>query len=203
MNIIQIGCHNGNDKLSDFLKINKKHLSKTLLVDASPSALSMAKEFYKDFNTVEFSNFAVVNSDETEVEIFYPVDEANMSYSYCSVLQSHVEAHKNFEGIKTPQEIKKEIVPATRVNNLLKYFNDEYIDRLYLDIEGLDCLIINDIDFNKYDIGYIRFEHIHSEKTFSSNGPNLKKTVNFLNQFGYTILADQSCKEDLIALKNI
>tara|TARA_R110002020_G_scaffold466760_1_gene689695 strand:+ start:379 stop:990 length:612 start_codon:yes stop_codon:yes gene_type:complete len=203
MNIIQIGCHNGNDKVSEFLEINKKYLSRILLVDASPSALSLAKEFYKDFSKVEFLNFAVIDSEETEIEIFYPVNENNMSYSYCSVLESHVKAHKKFEGIKTPQEIKKQIVPATRINNLLKYFNGERIDRLYLDIEGLDCSIINDIDFNKYHIGYIRFEHIHSENTFSSNGPVLQKTLNKLYEFGYVVLPDPNCKEDLIALKNI
>jgi len=203
MNIIQIGCYNGGDKVSEFLKINKKHLSSVLLVDASSSALSEAKEFYKDFDEIKFRNVAVIDSDETEIEIFSPVDENNMSYSYCSVLESHVKAHKYIEGSKTPQEIKKQTVPATRINNLLKYFNDEYIERLYLDVEGLDCLILNDIDFDKYDIGYIRFEHAHSEGAFSCNGPNLEKTLDLLCKYGYSILPDPNAKEDLIAIKNI
>ena len=200
MNIIQIGCHDGNDKVSSFLDANKKYLTKILLIDASPSALSLAKEFYKDFKKIEFLNFAVIDTNDTEIEIFYPLDQNEVSYSYCSVLKSHVKSHKEFEGDKTPQEIKTQKIPATRVDNLLKHFYNEYIDRLYLD--GLDCSIINDIDLHKYDIGYIRFEHAHSEGAFKTNGPILQKTLNRLSSFGYSVVADSNCPEDLIALKN-
>ncbi len=203
MNIIQIGCHSGNDKASSFLSLNEKYLNKVLLIDASPSALSLAKIFYKDFKKVELFNFAVVDTNDTEIEIFYPVDENNVSYSYCSVLESHVKTHKDFEGENTPQQIKTHKVPATRVNKLLKHFAGEYIDRLYLDVEGLDCSIINDIDLHQYNIGHIRFEYTHSEGAFKTNGPILKKTINRLSSFGYSIIKDPNFPEDLIALKNI
>ena len=204
MNILQIGCNEGNDKVSDFISKNKKYFSKVLLVDASSSALELAKTFYKDFEGIDFRHVAVIDSDESEIDLFYPANTPNNVH--CSVIEQHVTQHKKIEGDiyqRPAEKVKKEKVPATRINNLLDYFDSQYIDRLYIDVEGLDCEIINDIDLQKYNVGYIRFEHTHSENTFSSNGPNLKKTVNFLNQFGYTILADPSCKEDLIALKNI
>jgi|TARA_R100001463_G_scaffold49448_1_gene99231 FkbM family methyltransferase len=204
MNILQIGCNEGNDKVTEFLNKNKKHLHKVLLVDASSSALELAKTFYKDFEGIDFRHVAVIDSDESEIDLFYPVNTPNNVH--CSVLEQHVTQHKEIEGDiyqRPAEKVKKEKVPATKISNLLDYFYHQYIDRLYIDVEGLDCKIIDDIDFEKYNIGYIRFEHTHSENTFKSNGPNLETTIRRLNKFGYTILADPNCHEDLIALKNI
>jgi len=204
MNILQIGCNEANDKVSEFLKFNKNYLNKVLLVDASSSALELGKDFYKDFEGIEFQNVAVVDTDENEIDLFYPENSHNSVH--CSVLESHVIRHKEVEGRiynRDAEKTKKERVPATRINHLLDYFCGEYINRLYIDVEGLDCRIINDIDLEKYNIGYIRFEYSHSENTFNSNGPNLEKTIQILSKFGYRILADPNCNEDLIALKNI
>jgi|TARA_R110000744_G_scaffold4741_4_gene16919 hypothetical protein len=203
---MQIGCHEGNDKVSSFLSANKKHLSKILLIDASSLALAKAKKFYKDGYEIFFRNVAVVNTEETEVDIFYQLNEENVPRSNCSVLQSHVESHKKIEDLQELQNSKKierQRVTSTRINNLLDYFDGEYIDRLYIDVEGLDCQIIDDINLFKYDIGYIKFEYIHSDGTFQTNGAVLKRTVNRLISFGYSIFPDPNSGEDLIALKNI
>jgi|TARA_R100000005_G_C4955435_1_gene174141 FkbM family methyltransferase len=202
MNILQIGCNEANDKVSEFLEFYKKESPKALLVDASSSALDLAREFYKDFNNIKFQHVAVVDTDEKEVDLFYPVDIPNNVH--CSLLEQHVKTHKKIEGQisnKPPMEVKKEKVPALRISALLDYFDGEPIDRLYVDVEGLDCQIINDIDLDKYKIGYIRFEHTHSEGTFESNGPTLQKTIQRLSRFDYSILGDQKCPEDLVAIK--
>ena len=202
MNILQIGCNEGNDKLSEFLKFYKKESPKTLLVDASSSALDLAREFYKDFDNIEFQHVAVVNTDDEEVDLFYPVDIPNNVH--CSLLEDHVKIHKKIEGQisnKPPMEVKKEKIRATRISALLDYFGGEPIDRLYIDVEGLDCQIINDIDLQKYKVGYIRFERTHSENTFQSNGPVLQKTTKRLLEFDYSIIADQNSHEDLVAIK--
>ncbi len=202
MNLLQIGCNEGNDKLSDFLKFYKKESPKTLLVDASSSALDLAREFYKDFDNIEFQHIAIVDTDEKEVDLFYPANSPNSVH--CSLSEGHVKTHKKIEGQladKPPVEVKKEKVPATRIGPLLDYFNGEFIDRLYIDVEGLDCQIIDDIDLDKYKVGYIRFEHTHSEGIFATNGPTLKKTTQRLLEFNYTTLLDQNCPEDLVAIK--
>jgi len=202
MNILQIGCNEANDNVSEFLKFYKPESPKALLVDASSSALDLAREFYKDFDNIEFKHSAVVDTDEQEVDLFYPVDVPNNVH--CSLLEDHVKTHKGIEGEianKPPMEVKKEKVPALRINTLLDYFDGEFIDRLYVDVEGLDCQIINDIDLDKYKIGYIRFEHTHSEGTFKTNGPTLKKTVQRLSEFNYSLLVDPKCAEDLVAIK--
>jgi len=203
MNVLQIGCNNANDKVSKFLSDNKKNISKALLVDASPSALELARKFYKDFSFIDFKNVAVVDNDKTEVDLFYPINSPESGH--CSILEEHVKTHKEIEGRRDgrdPEKVEKLKVPAVRVNNLLDYFNGEYIDRLYVDIEGLDCAIINDIDLRKYDIGYIRFEHTHSEKAFTTNGPTLKKTLLRAMDAGYTVIKDQNCEEDLVLIKD-
>lgn len=204
MNILQIGCNEANDKVSELLKFYKQESPKVLLVDASSSALDLAKEFYKDFNNIKFQHVAVVDTDEKEVDLFYPVDVPNNVH--CSLLEQHVKTHKKIEGEisnKPPMEVKKERVSALRISTLLDYFDGEPIDRLYVDVEGLDCQIINDINLDKYKIGYIRFEHSHSEGTFKTNGPTLKKTVQRLSEFNYSIIVDQKCPEDLVAIKMI
>tara|TARA_Y100000361_G_C11081500_1_gene301283 strand:+ start:223 stop:837 length:615 start_codon:yes stop_codon:yes gene_type:complete len=202
MNILQIGCNEANDNVSEFLKFYKEESPKALLVDASSSALDLAREFYKDFDNIEFKHSAVVDTDEQEVDLFYPVDVPNNVH--CSLLEDHVKTHKNIEGEiakKPPMEVKKEKVPALRINTLLDYFDGEFIDRLYVDVEGLDCQIINDIDLDKYKIGYIRFEHTHSEGTFKTNGSTLQKTIKLLSRFDYSVLGDPRCPEDLVAIK--
>ena len=153
MNILQIGCNEANDKVSELLKFYKQESPKALLVDASSSALDLAKEFYKDFNNIKFQHVAVVDTDEKEVDLFYPVDVPNNVH--CSLLEQHVKTHKKIEGEisnKPPMEVKKERVSALRISTLLDYFDGEPIDRLYVDVEGLDCQIINDINLDKYKI---------------------------------------------------
>ena len=204
MNILQIGCNQANDRVSEFLKFYKKESPKALLVDASYSALNLAKEFYKDFNNIKFQHVAVIDTDEKEVDLFYDADFPNSVHS--SILEQHVKIHKEIEGHisnKPPMAVKKEKVPALRISTLLDYFDGEPIDRLYVDVEGLDCQIINDINFSKYKIGYIRFEHSHSEGTFTTNGPTLQKTIERLLRFDYSILDDKECPDDLIAIKMI
>ena len=96
MNILQIGCNEANDKVSEFLEFYKKESPKALLVDASSSALDLAREFYKDFNNIKFQHVAVVDTDEKEVDLFYPVDIPNNVH--CSLLEQHVKTHNKIEG---------------------------------------------------------------------------------------------------------
>jgi FkbM family methyltransferase len=204
MNILQLGCNQGDDKLSEFLRFNKRYLSKVLLVDASASALQKAKHFYRHFDCIEFNNVAVIDTDEDEIDLFYP--ENTPDNVHCSVLESHVKKHKQIEGNiykKDPEKVKKQKVAATRISKLLDYFQGEYIDRLYVDIEGLDCKIINDIDFEKYNIGYIRFEWTHSDGAFTYESENMDKTVKNLMDQKYMILQDPDCKEDILAIKHV
>ena len=175
-----------------------------MLVDASASALEKAKHFYRHFDGIEFRNIAVIDTDEDEIDLFYP--ENTPDNVHCSVLESHVKKHKEIEGNlykKDPENVKKQKVPATRINTLLDYFKGEYIDRLYVDIEGLDCKIINDIDLEKYNIGYIRFEWAHSDGAFTPMGENIDKTIKNLMDQGYTVSPDPKCNEDILAIKHM
>jgi hypothetical protein len=192
MNILQIGCNAGNDDVFKFLCSYKEHLTKVILVDACTVALNKAIEHYSttELNPI-FINKAVILSSDKESTIYAP--EQGVGTPLSSTIKEIVDSG---HGYKEP--IKGKTVEACRVSELLGLFNSTLIDRFYTDTEGLDTLIVQDIDLKKYKIPYIQFEFVHSDGHFK-NGANLNNCLSYLNSNGYHV---SRCNEyDLVAVK--
>jgi len=171
MNIIQLGACIGNDDLTKLVGESQPEI----LVLVEPMLIHNEKitECYNKITNKHIENIAVSVSDEEEVSFFYHENDGPM-YEVASTSINHITKHGyNTDGIK---ELK---VKCLRINNLFKKFNLKKIDILFIDTEGIDDLIIKDIDFESFDINEIYFENLHLTQN---------DIYSFLEKKGYTIV---------------
>jgi len=168
MNIVNIGCGPGKDECFFFVKCNEKFLggSKVFLVDASPASLKSSQRLYERFFSKDcgidfhFLNYAVSDDNQAESLSFYiPKNEPTCGLS--SLSPSHLSNHGRHEEV---EEIK---IPARTPHSLFDELELAHIDRLYVDVEGWDAKILLNINFEKYFIPFILFEHLHLDGSFS------------------------------------
>lgn len=175
MNIIQIGCHDGNDHVFEFISQNERNIERAILVEPLPEKIKEAQTKYKNFNFVEFHEVAIVDfEDKEEISFFFPRDLIHSQISSTSF--NHVANHRS-----DIEEIK---VKCISIKKFLNKINLSEIDRFYIDTEGLDCKLIKQIDFTKYNIKYLEYEYVHSDgiNTFGQNGIFVE---NMLLNLGY------------------
>jgi FkbM family methyltransferase len=179
MNIVQVGCHMGDDHVTDFISNN--FCQNIILIDANPYALDICKEKYKSIENVTYLNYAIVptyyNSNKF-INLYIPKqDKTSM---HCSLSLDFIKKHNHEEWIE-------EVVPCITLNELFTQLNFlQKIDRLYIDAEGLDSKIILSLDLSKIHIDYIFFEHTHSDGAFT-HGANLKGVVEKLKDNMYRL----------------
>lgn len=186
MNIIQIGCNDGKDHVFDFVSSHVDDIQSIILIDANIKALHKCRETYAGniMHKCMFMHAAVI-TDETikEIEIWSPADEEVSQHT--SILQTHLSDHKHINIVSNK-------VPAVTLNKLLSnyHYNDVIIDRLYIDVEGIDADIVRSIDFNAFKIKYIFFEHAHTDGAFSWGGPKYDDCKKYLEENGFKIHQD-------------
>lgn len=177
MNIIQVGCHDGNDHVYKFICENKNFINSVHLIEPIKENLIKAIELYKSFNFINFHNIAIVENDSTnEIEIFCANDIKESQTA--SIFKSHSSYFQS--------NINSRIVSCCNLNKFFKNNNIYNIDRLYIDTEGLDCKIIDSIDFSLYNIEYLEYEYIHADGTHI-HGKMDKEIENKLISYGYKI----------------
>jgi hypothetical protein len=90
-------------------------------------------------------------------------------------------------------------IKSITINNFIKENKIKTVDILYIDTEGLDCRIVQSIDFKTCNVKKIHFEHAHCENTFSQGNCNeYINVVNKLTDAGYII---EKMYSDTIAIK--
>ena len=191
-NIVQIGCNVGNDHVFDYVSEHKNHIKNLILVDANYKCIDACKKNYEFCNVVKTFNYAIVSNDLKVADLFIPSNNEVSQQS--SLSENHVSTHSKIMGFDSYNKIQ---VDALNINEFLCKLELPYIDKLYIDIEGLDVDIINSIDFERFEIKYIQFEHIHSDGTFSNfngdyndNFVEYKKCLDKLISYDYNITKD-------------
>jgi len=151
MNLIQIGTNTGDD---DFFKIvnniEKSKIEKLILVEPLSFHNENIKNVYKDFN-FDLENLVININESTKIETFFV---SRLDY-LSSLKKSHIEKHETNE---IPIEMK---IESVTLNNLFDKYGLSNIDVLFIDTEGMDDEIIMSIDFKKYKINKIYYEHAH------------------------------------------
>ena len=175
MTIVQIGCNDGKDHILDFCQKNKDRIEAIHLVEPNPEALEDCKQTYSDFNQARFYNLAIVPNDADSVDLYIPRSKALNAHA--STLKNHLidHGHISFDIIN---------VPATSLAGFLESNKIEKCDRLYIDTEGLDCAIILNSAIEKYNIGRIEFEILHTDGVFTK-GQNYNSCIEKLKSLGY------------------
>lgn len=176
MIIVQIGCNDGDDEI--YKIINSQCVDFALLVDANPFVIEeLAKVRYKSFNNVKIECH-LISDQEIEKNFYIPHFEGHKYSQHSSLSKEHVIKH----GHKL-EESKSFLMKSISIEKLFKLNNLTNIDYLYVDCEGEDFNIINSIDFNKFNIKKITFEHAH----ISNRDENYPYILNKLKEYGYKI----------------
>lgn len=182
MNVIQIGCNNCDDHVFDFVSKNQNSINQFIIIDALPECVKIAKEKYSFLKEKLVAINCAISNKNGICEFFYPQNDEISAHA--SMLEGHLRSH----GHKT---LKCFCVPCLSLNCLLESFGNS-IDRLYIDIEGLDATVLLGLDFIKNKIKYIEYEFTHSDgafragdkhnnlmKLFADNGYQLQKVSEY------------------------
>lgn len=153
MKIVQMGCNNGDDEIYQIVK--SENVEFALLIDANPYVLELAKERYKSYETVKIECY-LISDKEIEMDFLIPHFESHRYSQHSSLSKDHIIKH----GHKL-EDVKILTIKSITPEKLFEMYNLYYIDYLYIDCEGEDFNILNNIDFNKFDIKKITFEHAH------------------------------------------
>ena len=157
--LIQIGANDGVrfDVLNNHIKDNK---TKSILIEPIKKNFEELKNNYKDCDFVHFENIAV--SVNNEINFLYKVNEKflNLYDNHVPGITSFNENHLIKHGVKK-KHISKEKVSSTSIGEILKKYNLEDLDLLFIDAEGYDGKIV--LDFLKLNFvkPIIIFEYIH------------------------------------------
>jgi hypothetical protein len=111
------------------------------------------------------------------LSFYIPKNEPTCGLS--SLSSSHLSNHGRHE------EIEETKVAARTAHSLFDELELTCIDRLYVDVEGWDAKILLSIDFKKYFIPFILFEHLHLDGSFSK-GELAEALFNRLKEKEYT-----------------
>jgi beta-1,4-mannosyl-glycoprotein beta-1,4-N-acetylglucosaminyltransferase len=185
ISIIQIGTNQANDSLYNYIISNNINLSIGIFVEPNSMFNEEIKKCYLKHKNIFIENIAIV-TDTSLNEIIMYYHTGDPSYETTSCKLEHIVKHQQHysEG-----EIKSFTVSCTTLKKLFEKYNIKKIDWILLDVEGIDAEIINDFDWENYDIKRVEFEYIHLgeysthiENKFYSLG---YKKVNSLHEFDW------------------
>ena len=158
MNIVQIGS-NDCFTCDDCFKFVEKHhdqIDKIVCVDPNMDKLSNCLKVYEHFDVEVQIMARAITTDPNQktLKLYYSDVEKNGQHT--SFNRDHLKKMGWEE-----YNIKEKEYPACTANQLFGMTGFKTIDRLYVDTEGLDLLILDSIDYSVYDIRWIRFETAH------------------------------------------
>jgi len=179
MKFVQIGAHIGkNDFASDIVKT--KSIEFGLLIEPLPHLIPHLIESYKDIPNIIIENKAVTIGDNQKLKFFF--DKVDPITELSSLNREHLVNHKI-----SSENIGEIEVDGETFDTILKRYDINELDWLFVDTEGFDCDILLSINFFKYKIDSIIFEYTHSDGAFSKGGKKLDKLMHRLISFDYEV----------------
>ena len=177
-NLIQIGANDGVrfDLLNFYIK---KYRCKSLLVEPIKENFEKLKKNYKNCNFVTFENSAI--SVTEDIQQIYKVGT-----KYLDKYSDHIPGISSFDkkhlikhGVKN-HHIINEPVSSINMHALIKKYNLNSLDLLYIDAEGYDGNIAIDFLTNTLIRPIIILEYIHIQNEI------FKNLVSILEEEQYT-----------------
>ena len=166
MKVIQIGSNRGNDDVFTFVK--DKQIDLLILVEPIHFHIHRLQECYKNIKNTYIEQIAIVPEEiKNKIPIYYNVNDGP-GYEIASL-------NKEYTGNESTEFIE---VEGRTMSQLFDKYQLTDIDYLFVDAEGYDDVIILSIDFKKYFIKYIEYEHLHLSKQ--------TELINHIESNGYT-----------------
>ena len=166
--LVVIGACHGSDLVEDINKIRKP----ILLVEPVDYNFKLLKKNFENHDNVYFEQSFISNN--TKSIFFYYVRENSIkklgkhwASGIGSFSKEHILNHKSKRFQIEESDIESINVISQTFNQLCKKYNINTIDKLLIDVEGHEMLILKSIDFNKILIKEIKFEFKHLTSTFN------------------------------------
>jgi FkbM family methyltransferase len=195
MIVVQIGTNtaswesNGQiyfDPCLEFVKKNQDQIEFLHLIEPISDCLPSIEQSYSFFKRKKIHSVAITNDPaQTQLEIFVPKNHKTSGHS--SNNRNHLLSlgHNDIVSI---------IVPCFTLNDFLNLNSIDKCDMLFIDTEGLDCLILLNYDFDKYKTNFIEFEVVHADG-YMTQSTNAEKCLSRLISNGFNI--EKSPNDDL------
>lgn len=179
MNIIQIGANSGNDHVYEYIKTHQHSIQKAILVEPMPLVVDDLKKQYEGFTNVIIEQVAITIKQVKSVVLYY--DKQSPNFQVSTLNRKHLVDHGCPEDWITSTKVK-----ALTFDQLMAKHNMMHLEYLFIDAEGMDIPIINNIDLTKYRINNIVFEAQHADGV-NTRAENLSNLINRLNENNYTV----------------
>ena len=176
MNIIQIGTNRANDDVTSLVNQYSSILNKFIAVEPLSVHHPTIKECYKNIPQLIIEGIAVTPTPTQEQLIFYYHKEDGPGFEVASTNREHILKHVICNPKLTEDGLIELKVDCLTLNQLFDKYVLTNIDILYIDAEGLDFELIKSIDFNKFNIINIIYEHLHIDG---------EEAIKFLESKGY------------------
>ena len=198
--LVVLGAHIGIHIKGEIEKILPE---KVLLVEPVPHNVV---EIKKNLNNLEgIITEQVALSGTKEKRNFYFVKNTSIhklkkhwSSGIGSFNKQHLLNHKSKRFKIEEEDIEKISIEAIRFKDLVDKYKIRQIDKLLIDVEGSEFVILNDIDFNSINIKKIIFEYKHFDG-YQTTGKKLEEILKKFKQNGYT--TKKIDKENILATK--
>ena len=198
--LVVIGAHSGiflKDLISEYTN------QKILLVEPVPYNYQILEEKYKDHSDILICKNAIL--DKVKKDNFYYVKKDSISKlgkhwasQIGSFDKNHILNHKNKRFDIQEEDIQTVEVEFITFSDLIKKYSINSIDKLQIDVEGAEYVIMNSINYQETKINKIFFESKHFDGTFTE-GNKLKEIKEKLISSGYNL--EQVDKENILASK--
>ena len=198
--LVVIGAHSGiflKDLISEYTN------QKILLVEPVPYNYQILEEKYKDHSDILICKNAIL--DKVKKDNFYYVKKDSISKlgkhwasQIGSFDKNHILNHKNKRFDIQEEDIQTVEVEFITFSDLIKKYSINSIDKLQIDVEGAEYMIMNSINYQETKINKILFESKHFDGTFTE-GNKLKEIKEKLISNGYSL--EQVDKENILASK--
>ena len=209
--IVNLGCSWNKDDAFNFIINNQNDIKEVNLIDAAPESIEKCKELYEKhvspafYKKIKLHQIAIVTNPNIDtVDFIFPHNDT--SSGFASTNPEMVLNHYISEIVNGPEEIKtmqKSIaegkpipytqiaLPCTTINNFLMDCNLRTIDRLYIDLEGLDGHVLLDLDLNHFNVPFIMYEHLHldSYRNMREKGSVSEPLHEKLKKYNFNIYA--------------
>jgi FkbM family methyltransferase len=171
MKIVQIGACRGNDHVTKL--IENQHVDFLLLIEANPFNIDSLKQCYAN-RTCIVENIVVTADLNADSIPFYYSTADGPGYEVSSIKKSHPMMYYRED------EIEEIVLPAISLDSLLQKYNINYLDYLFLDIEGIDAEVSLSLNLEKYDIKHVQVEFLHL-------GERQNDVINHFQNSGYSL----------------
>ena len=198
--LVVIGAHSGvflKDLISEFAN------QKILLVEPVPYNYQILENEYKNHSDILICKNAIL--DKVEKDNFYYVKKDSISKlgkHWASQIGSfdkkHILNHRNKRFDIQEEDIQTVEVEFITFSDLIKKYSINSIDKLQIDVEGAEYMIMNSINYQEIKINRIFFESKHFDGTFTE-GKKLNEIKEKLILNGYKL--EQVDRENILASK--